>query len=89
MLEKTNLLGAMVAIAFFVSASLVFTFRLVGKPTYGHWFGYFEFLLAIPLVLYGVARYLFIIYEKKEADSPELALLRDIPLLVTVRGLAY
>ncbi len=50
MLEKTNLLGAIVAIAFFVSAILVFTFRLLGKPNYGHWIGYFEFLLAIPLV---------------------------------------
>ena len=50
MLEKTNLLGAVTAIAFFVSAILVFTFRLLGKPQYGHWIGYFEFLLAIPLI---------------------------------------
>ena len=50
MLEKTNLLGAIVAVAFFVSAILVFIFRLLGKPQYGHWIGYFEFLLAIPLV---------------------------------------
>ena len=51
MLEKTNLLGAVTAIAFFASAILVFTFRLLGKPQYGHWIGYFEFLLAVPLVL--------------------------------------
>lgn len=50
MLEKTNQLGAIVAIAFFISASLVFIFRLLGKPQYGHWIGYFEFLLAIPLI---------------------------------------
>ena len=50
MLEKTNLLGAIVAIAFFVSAILVFTFRLAGRPQVGHWIGYFEFMLAIPLV---------------------------------------
>lgn len=50
MLEKTNLLGAIVAVAFFVSAILVFVFRLLGKPQYGHWIGYFEFLLAIPLI---------------------------------------
>jgi 4-hydroxybenzoate polyprenyltransferase len=41
-------------------------------------------MLTIPLVLYGIARYLYIIYEKKEADSPEKALLRDVPLLVDV-----
>jgi hypothetical protein len=50
MLEKTNLLGAVTAIAFFVSAILVFAFRLLGKPEYGHKIGYFEFLLAIPLI---------------------------------------
>ncbi len=51
MLDKTNILGAIVAIAFFVSAILVFSFRLLGKPQYGHYIGYFEFLLAIPLIL--------------------------------------
>ena len=51
MLKKTNLLGAIVAIAFYVSAILVFIFRLLGKPQYGHWIGYFEFLLAIPMIL--------------------------------------
>ncbi len=50
MLGKTNFLGAVTAIAFFASAILVFTFRLLGKPQYGRWIGYFEFLLAIPLI---------------------------------------
>jgi hypothetical protein len=50
MLVKMNLLGAIAAVAFFVSASLVFVFRLLGKPQYGHWIGYFEFLLTIPLI---------------------------------------
>jgi hypothetical protein len=49
-LERTNLIGAITAVAFFVSAILVFTFRLLGKPQYGHRIGYFEFLLAIPLI---------------------------------------
>ena len=50
MVEKTNLLGAIVAVTFFVSASLVFVFRLLGKPHYGQWICYFEFLLAIPMI---------------------------------------
>jgi hypothetical protein len=50
MVEKMNLLGAIVAIAFYVSAILVFIFRLLGMPQFGHWIGYVEFLLAIPLV---------------------------------------
>jgi len=40
-------------------------------------------MLTIPLVIYGVSRYLYIIYEKKEGESPEKALLSDWPLLAT------
>ena len=50
MLEKMNLMGAIVTAAFYVSAILIFIFRLLGKPQYGHWIGYFEFLLAIPMI---------------------------------------
>lgn len=50
MLEKTNLYGAITAIAFFVSAILVFVLRLLGKTQYENWIGTFEFLLAIPLI---------------------------------------
>ncbi len=50
MLEQMNLLGAIVAVAFYVSAILVFVFRLLSKPQFGHWIGYIEFLFAIPLV---------------------------------------
>lgn len=28
----------------------MFTFRLLGKPQYENWIGYFEFLLVIPLI---------------------------------------
>jgi len=49
-MEKLNFIGALTAVAFFVSAIQVFTFRLLGKPQVGHWIGYFEFALAIPLI---------------------------------------
>ena len=45
-----NLLGALTAVAFLISAILVFITRLLRKPEYGRWIGYFEFTLAIPLV---------------------------------------
>ncbi len=64
MIEKMNLLGAIVAVAFFVSAILVFIFRLLGKPQYGHWIGYFEFLLAIPLV--------FLLLKAPQLERPVL-----------------
>lgn len=44
-----------------------------------------KYLMAtIPIVIYGVMRYLYIIYEKKEGESPERVLLTDKPLLATV-----
>ncbi len=46
---------------------------------------YSKFLMiTIPIVIYGVMRYLYIIYEKKEGESPERVLLTDQPLLITV-----
>jgi hypothetical protein len=64
MLEKTNLLGAIVTVAFYVSAILVFTFRLLGKPQYGQWIGYFEFLLAIPMI--------FLLLKAPQLERPAL-----------------
>ncbi len=64
MLEKTDLLGAIVAIAFYVSAILVFSFRLLGKPQYGIWIGYFEFLLAIPMI--------FLLLKAPQLERPVL-----------------
>jgi len=49
MLERANLLGALVAVVFYVSAILVFFFRLAGKPEAGRWIGVFELLLILPL----------------------------------------
>lgn len=44
-----------------------------------------KFLMAtVPIVIYGVMRYLYIIYEKKEGESPERVLLTDTPLLIAV-----
>ena len=64
MLERTNLIGAITAVLFFLSASLVFGFRLAGKPQYGHWIGYFEFLLAIPLI--------FLLIQAPQLERPAL-----------------
>ena len=49
MQNQLDLLGALVAIAFYLSAILVFIFRLRGKPQFERWLGYFEYLLAAPL----------------------------------------
>ncbi|MDO8570900.1 MAG: decaprenyl-phosphate phosphoribosyltransferase [Candidatus Daviesbacteria bacterium] len=41
-------------------------------------------MITVPLVLYGVMRYLYIIYEKREGESPERVILTDTPILATV-----
>ncbi len=64
MLERTNQLGAVVAVLFYISAIAVFVFRLVGKPEYGHWMGYFEFLLGIPL--------LYLLWRAPQLQRPAL-----------------
>lgn len=41
-------------------------------------------MISVPFVLYGVMRYLYIIYEKKEGESPERVILSDQPFLATI-----
>lgn len=41
-------------------------------------------MITVPLVVYGIMRYLFLIYQKEEGESPEQMLLSDAPLLATV-----
>lgn len=44
-----------------------------------------KYLMAtVPVVLFAVMRYLYIIYEKKEGESPERVILTDTPLLASV-----
>ncbi|GBC78640.1 Decaprenyl-phosphate phosphoribosyltransferase [bacterium HR08] len=38
----------------------------------------------IPLVLYGIFRYLYLVYRQQEGGNPEMALLTDRPLLITI-----
>ncbi len=61
------------------------------KPVFSSLVGGFElpfeeakYLMAtVPVVIYAVMRYLYIIYEKKEGESPERVLLSDKPMLAT------
>jgi len=41
-------------------------------------------MVTIPIVIYGVMRYLHLIYERNEGESPERVLTSDKPMLVTV-----
>lgn len=41
-------------------------------------------MITIPLVIYGVMRYLQLIYDRNQGDSPERVILSDKPLIITV-----
>ena len=64
-----------VSAATFMSYSL-YTFQ---GPTGNH-----RLMITIPFVLYGMFRYLYLVYMKMEGGSPEEVLLRDRHMLATV-----
>ncbi|MEK7109917.1 MAG: UbiA prenyltransferase family protein [Patescibacteria group bacterium] len=41
-------------------------------------------MITIPLVVYGIARYAQLLYEKAEGERPEQTITTDIPLIVTI-----
>lgn len=41
-------------------------------------------MITIPLVVYGIARYAQLLYEKAEGESPERTIATDAPLIVTI-----
>ena len=41
-------------------------------------------MITIPVVIYGLMRYMNIVYQGSRAESPEIVLLKDKPLLITV-----
>jgi hypothetical protein len=40
--------------------------------------------LTLPFVLYGIFRYLYLIYRKSEGGEPEMLLIKDAPLLTDI-----
>ncbi|GBD15526.1 Decaprenyl-phosphate phosphoribosyltransferase [bacterium HR26] len=41
-------------------------------------------MLTIPFVLYGIFRYLYLVYRREEGGLPEQVLLNDLPLLISI-----
>jgi len=42
----------------------------------------------IPSVLYGIYRYLYLVYRKQQGGHPEEIILNDVPMIVNVTGYA-
>ena len=41
-------------------------------------------MATIPIVVYGIFRYLYLVFEKSEGESPEKILITDRPLAFSV-----
>ena len=41
-------------------------------------------LLTVPLAIFGLFRYLYLLNNSRDAESPELLMLRDVPLLIAI-----
>jgi hypothetical protein len=41
-------------------------------------------MLTIPFVIYGIFRYLYLIYAKDMGDSPDEVLMQDKPLIINI-----
>jgi len=47
-------------------------------------FGTHNLILTVPFVLYGIYRYLYLVYRKEMGGAPERVLLTDVPLMIDV-----
>ena len=65
------------------STFLAYILYTIGPDTVAK-FGTDKLKYTIPFVLYGIFRYLYLVYSKKEGGSPSRHLLNDKPILVTV-----
>lgn len=70
----TNLIGALTAVIFLISAILVFVFRLLNKPEVGTWMGYVQFVLAVPL--------LYLLYQAWRMGRPRLYVIQILCVLL-------
>ena len=41
-------------------------------------------MVTIPFVVYGIARYAQLLYEKEEGERPEKIIVQDVPLFMTI-----
>lgn len=61
-----------------ISYALYVTIGVTDSPSSGY------MVLTLPFVLYGIFRYLYLVYKKEEGGAPETLLFQDLSLLLAV-----
>ncbi len=64
-------------------ANFVSSLRLFSS-SFPEWEARKWMMITIPLVVYGIARYAQLLYEKEQGERPEKVITTDIPLIVTI-----
>jgi 4-hydroxybenzoate polyprenyltransferase len=77
-----TLLDQMIAVA--TSSTVVAYCLYTLAPETVEKFGTHNLILTVPFVLYGVFRYLYLVYRKDQGGAPERVLLTDLPLIVDI-----
>ncbi len=77
-----RLLDQMIAVA--TSATVIGYCLYTISPETVQKFGTHNLILTVPFVLYGIYRYLYLVYRKEEGGAPEKVLFTDLPLIVDV-----
>lgn len=77
-----TLLDQMIAVA--TSATVIAYCLYTIAPETVRKFGTHNLILTVPFVLYGIYRYLYLVYRREEGGAPEKVLFTDLPLIVDV-----
>jgi len=77
-----GLLDQMMAVAT-SSAVIAYSLYTIAPETVAK-FGTHNLMLTVPFVLYGIYRYLYLVYRREMGGAPEKALLGDPPLIIDV-----